>query len=148
VWVVVAVALLRALAEDRGARRDEALISAIAIVGRGMVLTLIADLGMHNAGWPAVSAAAVHVAITVICLGQAHTMARTGPVTRLRLPTSATEEQERADGGNDDHEQEQPREPHAGTAEGCVVVAHGIRPTTAVTAGTDSGELVRRWPGA
>lgn len=85
VWVVSALVLLRALAASPGARRDEALISAIAIIGRGMVLTVIAHLGMTGARWPALGAAAVLATIVVISLGQAWTMARTGPVTRLRV---------------------------------------------------------------
>ena len=150
VWVVVALVLLRALADDRGARRDEALISAIAIVGRGMVLTLIAHLGTTDAGWSADAAAAVLVAIVFICLGQARGMARTGPVSRLRLPPdleSATEEEERADRRCDDHQQDESGDPHTGLAEGCVVVAHGVGPTPRVTAGTGSAGARRRAPG-
>ena len=134
VWVIVALSLLRALAEDRGARRDEALISAIAIVGRGMVLTLIAHLGMADAGWSAAGAAATLVAILVISLGQARQMARTGPVSRLRMPAelrSAAEQHEGSDRREDDRQQDEPRDPHAGAAERGVVVAHGHGPTTA-----------------
>ena len=150
VWVVVALVLLRALADDGGARRDEALISAIAVVGRGMLLTLIAHLGMTNAGWSAIGAAATLVAIVVISLGQAHTMARTGPVSRLRLPPdlwSAAEQQEGDDRAGHDQQQDQAGHPHAGAAEGCVVVAHGVRPTPALTAGTDSAAATRPAPG-
>ena len=144
-WVVVALALLRALADDRGARRDEALISAIAIVGRGMVLTLIAHLGMADAGWSAAAAAATLATILVISLGQAHTMAHTGPVSRLRVPAASTsEEEEGGDGAGHDQQQEEPRDPHAGAAEGCVVVAHGVGPTPAVRAGTGTVAADRR----
>src|SRR5204863_4707493 len=52
-FVGVALALLRALARDGGARRDERLIAAIAIVGRAMVVTLIAHLSMTDARWSA-----------------------------------------------------------------------------------------------
>ena len=151
VWVAAALVLLQELADDRGARRDEALISAIAIVGRGMVLTLIAHLGATDAGWSAGAAAAAVAAIVVICLGQALGMARTGPVSRLRLPSelvSTAEEDEGADGGGHDHQQEEAGDPHAGPAEGGVVVAHGVGPTPPVTAGTGSGAVPRRAPGA
>lgn len=86
VWVGAALVLLRALADDRGLRRDERLISAIAIVGRGMVVTVIAHLGMTDAGWSAPASAAVLASITAIVAGQAATMARRGPVSRLRVP--------------------------------------------------------------
>jgi hypothetical protein len=89
-WVVTALLLLRALADDRGPRRDEAVISAIAIVGRGMILTLVAHLGMTDAGWSAAAAGAVLLALLVVHLGQAHTMARFGPVGRLRVPAAWT----------------------------------------------------------
>jgi hypothetical protein len=85
-WVVMALVLLRALSHDRGARRDERLISAIAIVGRGMVLTLVAHLGTTDEGWSPWAAAAVLVALVVVICGQAVTMARHGPIGRLRVP--------------------------------------------------------------
>lgn len=86
VWVAVALSLLRALSVSRHPRRDEALISAIAILGRGMLLTVIAHLGMTDARWPAVAAGAALAAIVVVCVGQAVTMARNGPTRRLRVP--------------------------------------------------------------
>lgn len=150
-WLAVALVLLRALATDRGTRRDEALISAIAIVGRGMVLTLVAHLGMTEAGWSAAAAAATLATIVVISLGQAHSMARTGPVSRLRLPAdlvSTTEQEVGGDGRGHDQQQEQPRDPDAGAAEGCVVVAHGVGPTPVVTAGTGTVAAARRAPDA
>ena len=85
-WVVVALGLLRALGVDGGHRRDERLISAIAIVGRGMVLTLLAHLGMTAARWPAAGATAVLAGILLVHLGQARTMARCGPRCRVRVP--------------------------------------------------------------
>ena len=86
VWVVTALVLLRSLASDGGPHRDERLISAIAIAGRGMVLTVIAHLGMTDARWPALAATGVLTALVVVHLGQAWTMARFGPVNRLRVP--------------------------------------------------------------
>lgn len=86
VWVTAALALLWALARDMGARRDEWLISAIAIVGRGMVLTLVTHLGTTDAGWSPWAAAAALAAVTAVVLGQGITMARHGPTGRLRVP--------------------------------------------------------------
>lgn len=86
VWVATALVLLRAVASDRGPHRDERLISAIAIAGRGMVLSVIAHLGMTDARWPALAAAGVLLALVTVHLGQAWTMARYGPVNRLRVP--------------------------------------------------------------
>lgn len=151
VWVTTALVLLRSLARDRGARRDEAIISAIAIVGRGMVLTLITHLGMTDAGWSAAGSAAALVAIVVVSIGQARSMARTGPVSRLRPPpepASAAQQDEPRDGGGNDHQQDEPRDPHAGAAERCIVVGHGGRSTPGLRAGTDSVVVTRRSPGA
>lgn len=87
VLMAAALALLRALADDGGHRGDEALISAIAIVGRAMLLTVIAHLSTVDAGWPAPASAALLSAITLLALGQASAMARFGPAGRLRIPT-------------------------------------------------------------
>lgn len=78
-----ALALLKALSEEAGARRDENLISALAIVGRGTIVLLFAHLSLVDAGWPAAAYAAVMAAVLVIVLGQAWTMTGRGPVPRL-----------------------------------------------------------------
>ena len=88
VLVAAALVLLRALAAERGRRRDDALISALAIVGRGMVVTVIAHLGTVDAQWPVPASAGLLLAMTVVILGQAATMAAHGPIGRLRLPAS------------------------------------------------------------
>jgi hypothetical protein len=85
-FVAVALGLLRALAVERGARRDEAIISAIAIVGRGMIVTLIGHLSMTDARWPAVPYFAVMASLAVVMLGLAAIMARQGPTSRLTVP--------------------------------------------------------------
>lgn len=84
-FVTVALLLLGQLARDPGARRDEALISGIAVVGRGMMATLIAHLAMTDRAWTAASYRSVMIALVVVMVGQAATMARQGPVARLRL---------------------------------------------------------------
>jgi 4-hydroxybenzoate polyprenyltransferase len=85
-YVAVALGLLRALADDRGARRDERLISGIAIVGRGLIVTLFAHLSMVDAGWPDVAYGGVMAALAAIVVGQAWTMVGRGPATRLTVP--------------------------------------------------------------
>ena len=82
--LVLALGLIRALATDGGVRRDERLISAIAIVGRGVILTLFAHLSMLHAHVPvAVYDVVIGVlATTVVC--QAAVMARRGPALRRR----------------------------------------------------------------
>jgi 4-hydroxybenzoate polyprenyltransferase len=86
VFVAVALGLLRALADARGARRDEAIISAIAIVGRGMIVTLIGHLSMTDARWSTLPYLAVMGSIVAVMLGQAAVMARRGPTSRLIVP--------------------------------------------------------------
>jgi 4-hydroxybenzoate polyprenyltransferase len=83
---VAAVMLLRALASDRGPRRDERLISAIAIVGRGMIVILICHLSMINAGSSELLSGAVLAALGAMTLGQAWTMLTRGPVVRMVVP--------------------------------------------------------------
>jgi 4-hydroxybenzoate polyprenyltransferase len=91
--VAIALVLLRALAVDRGVRRDERLISAIAIVGRGMLVTLFAHLSMTSAGWTAAARHAVLAALAAIVVGQVWTMVRRGPSagrTPVTVPTDWT----------------------------------------------------------
>jgi 4-hydroxybenzoate polyprenyltransferase len=86
--VAIAVGLLRALAVESGARRDEALVAAIAIVGRGMMLTLLAHLSMTDARWPGLACAAVVGLLLALTVAQAVRMLRRGPITRLTVPQS------------------------------------------------------------
>jgi 4-hydroxybenzoate polyprenyltransferase len=81
-----ALVLLKLLADDRGARRDEWIISAIAIVGRGVVVTVIAHLGMAINTWPPLATNLMSLALAVITIGQAHTMLRHGPSSHRRVP--------------------------------------------------------------
>jgi 4-hydroxybenzoate polyprenyltransferase len=77
---------LRVLASGPGVRRDELLISSIAILGRGMVLMLLAHLSMVTAHWPAPGYDAVLVLLALGTLGQAARMALVGPAARLTVP--------------------------------------------------------------
>lgn len=85
VFVAVALALLGHLARSPGARRDEALISAVAVIGRGMMATLIAHLAMTDRDWTTASYRGVMILVVLTMVGQALTMARQGPPSRLRL---------------------------------------------------------------
>ena len=87
VYLAVALWLLRALSAERGPRHDEALISAIAIVGRGMIVTLLAHYSMTAARSAPPAYLAVMCALTTLTIGQACTMARRGPVTRTVVPS-------------------------------------------------------------
>jgi 4-hydroxybenzoate polyprenyltransferase len=83
-----ALLLLRLLARNGGARRDERIISALAILGRGMVVLVIAHLAMTDNGWLPVATNAATVGVAVVMGGQAITMARSGPRTRLAVPAA------------------------------------------------------------
>lgn len=92
VCLAVALGLIRALATDRGVRRDERLISAIAIVGRSMILLVLGHLSMVHAGVRAAPYDVVIGVLTAIVLAQATVMARRGPVTRLTAAGAARPE--------------------------------------------------------
>ncbi len=87
VYLAVALWLLRALSAERGWRQDEALISAIATVGRGMMVTLLAHYSITAARWSAPTYLGVMGALVAITTGQAWIMAHRGPITRLTVPT-------------------------------------------------------------
>lgn len=84
--LAVALVLLHRLRSDLGPRRDERIISALAIVGRGMVLVVIAHLAAVDAGRSGLFATALAIALTAITLADARAMLRYGPHVRLRLP--------------------------------------------------------------
>jgi 4-hydroxybenzoate polyprenyltransferase len=86
--LAAALVLLRALADERGARRDESLVAAIAVVGRGMLLLLLAQLSMTHAHWAPLGQAAVCGTLVAVVLGQAATMVRRGPISRYTVPAS------------------------------------------------------------
>lgn len=77
--------LLAALRIDRGPRRDEAVISAIAIVGRGMLLLLLAHLNLLAASWPPPGYHAIMAALALVFAWQATTMFRRGPLRWINL---------------------------------------------------------------
>jgi 4-hydroxybenzoate polyprenyltransferase len=86
VCVAVVLILLRALARTANARREEALVAATAIVGRGMLMLLLGHLSMISAQWGPLRYDAAIAALTVLAIGPAFTMARSGPRTRATVP--------------------------------------------------------------
>lgn len=80
----LALALIAALAVAADPRREEALISAIAIAGRGTILVLLAHLSMRGTG--SLLHEPVIYALALVTAGQAVLMAHRGPVTRLTVP--------------------------------------------------------------
>ncbi len=81
-FVAATLALLRALSRSTSARRDESLVTAVAIVGRGMLVMLFAHFAVVDARWTPVSASALLGAITLLFVGSAFRMARVGLLTR------------------------------------------------------------------
>jgi 4-hydroxybenzoate polyprenyltransferase len=73
------LALLAALTRDRGPRRDERIVGALAILGRGLLVNLLSALGMQQAHWGPVASAAMLAVLTVVTAGAALEMGRTGP---------------------------------------------------------------------
>jgi 4-hydroxybenzoate polyprenyltransferase len=86
-----AIGLLLVLSRDHGPRRDEKVISAIAIIGRAMVLMLLAHLSMADAGWSALRSNLVIVTLCVLTAGPAISMLRHGPARRVTLSDEAWE---------------------------------------------------------
>jgi 1,4-dihydroxy-2-naphthoate octaprenyltransferase len=82
--VAAMLVLLRLLAAEPGHHRDDAVIAAIAIIGRGMLLMLLAQLAMNTAGWSGMDHDLVVGALALLTAGQAITMFRHGPVSGLR----------------------------------------------------------------
>jgi 4-hydroxybenzoate polyprenyltransferase len=80
------LAALRALGAGPAGRREEALISSIAILGRGMVLLVLAHLSIAAAYWPRPGYVAVLGLLSLGTLGQAARMLLVGPVTGLTVP--------------------------------------------------------------
>jgi len=81
----VTLGLLRMLAADRGHRRDEVVISTIAILGRGMLLLVLAHLEMRQAHWAAPRYDVMMAALALVVGGQAVVMFRHGPRTRYTV---------------------------------------------------------------
>ncbi|HEY1572570.1 MAG TPA: UbiA family prenyltransferase [Pseudonocardiaceae bacterium] len=87
---VAMVALLAALHTDRGPRRDELLISAVAIVGRGMLLLLLAHQELVTAAWAPWAYDGVLAALIALTAAQAVIMLRHGPASRWAMAPQRT----------------------------------------------------------
>lgn len=82
VTALVAVLLLRRLALDGGPRRDERLVSALAIVGRAVLVGLLVTLSAGPARMSSPMAAGLILASTALFLWQARIMVQHGPASR------------------------------------------------------------------
>ena len=89
--LAIALGLLRALAASPPVRQEEAIISATAIVGRGMMLALLVHLTMSAAWGPLlIFHGALLGLLFTLTLGQTALMLVRGPMTRLTIPRSWT----------------------------------------------------------
>jgi 4-hydroxybenzoate polyprenyltransferase len=84
--VVGVLTLLRALANEQSARRDETLISGIAIIGRGVLVLLVAQLSMTDKHWLLLRANVALAGIAVVAAGALATMLKHGPRSNLVAP--------------------------------------------------------------
>jgi 4-hydroxybenzoate polyprenyltransferase len=84
--MLAVLGLLSRLAVSTSPRRDTLLIGAIAIVGRGVGLTLLAHLSMRPMGWAAWQQAAVVLALTAFMAGLTGEFLRNGPRVRGHVP--------------------------------------------------------------
>jgi 4-hydroxybenzoate polyprenyltransferase len=90
--LAIALALLRVLAATSHPHREEAVIAAIAIVGRGTIVMLLAHLAMTNAHWAIGWYSAALAGLALMTVGQALTTARYGPPLRtLKIPATAVQ---------------------------------------------------------
>jgi 4-hydroxybenzoate polyprenyltransferase len=75
----VTLVLLRRLATECHPHRDDALIGVIAVLGRGMLVALLAYLSATAAGWSAAGTDAVIAALAILTAGQARALLGSGP---------------------------------------------------------------------
>jgi len=87
--LAVVVWLLVRLASSTGPRQDTVLVAAVAIVGRGLLLALLAHLSMRPLGWTVLQQALVVLALGVLTVGLASDMLRYGPRVRGTVPAAA-----------------------------------------------------------
>jgi 4-hydroxybenzoate polyprenyltransferase len=91
VCLAIALGLLRALACYPPLRQEEAIISATAIVGRGMMLILLVHLTMTATWGPFLLFYGTLIGLVcVMTVGQTALMLVRGPMTRLTIPGSWT----------------------------------------------------------
>jgi 4-hydroxybenzoate polyprenyltransferase len=85
---IATLVLLAVLSTDRGPRGDERVIAALAVLGRGVLLDLAAELGMWQAHWAPLLSGAILIALTVATVGAAVDLFRHGPRSGLVMPAS------------------------------------------------------------
>jgi 4-hydroxybenzoate polyprenyltransferase len=95
--LVAVLVLLRALANERSARRDEAIISGIAIIGRGVLVLLVAQLSMTDKHWLPLPANLALACIAVVTAGAVGSMLIHGPRSNLGMPAQSAEPQPASD---------------------------------------------------
>lgn len=89
VHLAVVLWLLRRLAAEPHPHRESRLITCAAIVGRGLLLTLLAHESLARLHWPPAATAAFLAALLTLTLGQTRTMLHHGPRPRLTPPQAA-----------------------------------------------------------
>ena len=92
VYLAVTLGLLYLLARSTSPRRDTALIAGIAVLGRGMVVTLYAHFAMLAAHWGAAAMSALLAALTAVTVGSALEVVRSGALTSTYVPFTAETE--------------------------------------------------------
>jgi hypothetical protein len=91
VCLAIALGLLRALASYPPVRQEEAIISATAIVGRGMMLALLVHLTMMASWGPFLIIHGTLLGLVfTLTVGQTALMLVRGPMTLLTIPHSWT----------------------------------------------------------
>jgi 4-hydroxybenzoate polyprenyltransferase len=86
----LALWLLHRLARDPGHREEERVITALAILGRGMLVILILPIAARNAAVPVVLADPLTMALAVVHAGLVRDMLRYGPRRGVVTPEPAT----------------------------------------------------------
>ncbi|MGI8667889.1 MAG: UbiA prenyltransferase family protein [Jatrophihabitans sp.] len=90
VLAVAVVVLVIMLARDGGPRRDEIIIATVAILGRGLLLTVLAYHQLATAGWAWPASTAMMLALVALTTGQAWSMYRHGPPGTAAGPADVT----------------------------------------------------------
>ncbi len=89
--VAAALMLLRALARSTNPRRDEDLVGALAIVGRGLILALLVHYGTIQQGTGAIASGVVMACVVGAMLLWAWDVAQHGVQTTTYVPAMAEE---------------------------------------------------------
>ncbi len=88
VYLACTLGLLWTLDRSTSARRDSTLIAAIAIFGRGMLVTLYAHYALLAAHWSVAASSALIAGLAVVVTGAAFDVLRTGEVTDAFVPAA------------------------------------------------------------